>query len=83
MSTPSTPIAADRLTLTAGEVARLLGISRAQLYKLHQSGRLPRPVYLGTRAPRWLRDELEAWLRAGCPDRQSWQRMRHTCLAHG
>jgi excisionase family DNA binding protein len=76
MDTLSTPIAPDRLALTAGEAAELLGISRAQLYKLHQSGRLPLPVYLGTRAPRWLRDELLAWLQAGAPCRADWLRLR-------
>jgi predicted DNA-binding transcriptional regulator AlpA len=54
----------------------MLGISRAQFYKLHQAGRLPLPVYLGTRAPRWLLADLADWLRAGAPDRQTWQRMR-------
>jgi predicted DNA-binding transcriptional regulator AlpA len=52
------------------------GISRAQWYKLSNSGRTPLPVRLGTRRPVYLFRELEDWLRAGAPDRQTWQRMR-------
>jgi predicted DNA-binding transcriptional regulator AlpA len=76
MDTHATPLDADRLAVTARDAARLLGISRAQLYRLHSSGRLPPPVYLGTKAPRWSVAELRAWLAAGCPDRQAWRRLR-------
>jgi predicted DNA-binding transcriptional regulator AlpA len=76
MSTLSTQIDPERLAVTARDAARLLGISRAQLYRLHSSGRLPPPLYLGTRAPRWSIAELRDWLAAGCPDRQTWQRLR-------
>jgi predicted DNA-binding transcriptional regulator AlpA len=76
MSTTRTPIDTDRLAVTARDAARLLDISRAQLYRLHSAGRLPLPVYCGTRAPRWVVAELRDWLAAGCPDRQTWQRLR-------
>ena len=76
MSTTGTRIDTVRLAVTARDAARLLGISRAQLYRLHSSGRLPRPVYLGGRAPRWYVEELRAWLDAGCPDRQTWEQLR-------
>jgi predicted DNA-binding transcriptional regulator AlpA len=52
------------------------GISRAQWYKLASSGRTPLPVRLGTRRPVYLISELEAWLRAGAPDRVAWLKMR-------
>src|SRR6516165_6636032 len=52
------------------------GISRAQWYKLASSGRTPPPVRLGTRRPVYLISELEAWLRAGAPDRVAWLKMR-------
>jgi predicted DNA-binding transcriptional regulator AlpA len=52
------------------------GISRAQWFKLSRSGRTPLPTYLGTRRPVWLLAELRAWLEAGAPDRQTWQRQR-------
>ncbi|HVK09816.1 MAG TPA: AlpA family phage regulatory protein [Gemmataceae bacterium] len=72
MSTPSTHSDAGKLALPAADAARLLGISRAQLWKLHAAGRLPAPVYLGAKAPRWPADELRAWLSAGAPDRLTW-----------
>ena len=76
METTSTPIAPDRLALTATEAAARMGICRAQFWKLHSAGKVPMPVYLGTKAPRWRLDELRQWLDAGCPDRQTWQRRK-------
>jgi excisionase family DNA binding protein len=77
MITTRTPIDPPTLTLTAKDAAELLGISRSQFFKLHAAGRIgPLPVYLGSRAPRWVRSELEAWLQAGAPNRQKWQAMR-------
>ena len=64
--------AVEPLLLPADEAARLLGISRGHLYKLHASGRLPEPVRLG-RAVRWSRRELEDWLAAGAPSRAQWE----------
>lgn len=52
------------------------GISRAQWYKLAASGRTPLPVRLGTRRTVYLIEELERWLQAGAPDRQTWLRLR-------
>ena len=64
----------ERLALTAEEVAELLGISRAHVFRLQSSGRLPRPIRLG-RAVRWPRITLEAWLAAGAPPRDRWEEM--------
>jgi predicted DNA-binding transcriptional regulator AlpA len=85
-STPidsSTPVATgvDAPTVTPAAVAaagagRFCGVSRSQWWKLHSTGKVPLPVYLGSKAPRWRVDELRAWLAAGCPNRQEWQRMR-------
>jgi predicted DNA-binding transcriptional regulator AlpA len=72
----NTPIVSDRLALSAKDAAAILGISRAQLWKLHASGRIPLPVYLGTKAPRWRADELRSWLAAGAPDRLTWQKLQ-------
>jgi predicted DNA-binding transcriptional regulator AlpA len=76
MKTPKkTPIEVQKLALPAKDAAALVGISRAQWWKLHAAGKLPLPVYLGTKAPRWRADELRDWLAAGAPDRQTWQRL--------
>ncbi len=64
----------NKLVVSAKEAAELLSISRAQFCKLHSSGKVPLPVPLGQRCPRWRVDELRDWLAAGAPDRATWER---------
>ena len=59
--------------LDAAAAATALGVSRSQFWRLHSAGRLPMPVRLGQRCPRWRADELRAWTAAGCPDRETWE----------
>lgn len=68
----------QRLAVSATDAANLLGISRAQLWKLHACGKLPLPARLGSKKPVWVVEELRAWLAAGAPDRQTWQRLKDT-----
>jgi predicted DNA-binding transcriptional regulator AlpA len=75
MSTSATAIDHPRPLATARPWV-ICGISRGQWYRLAASGKTPLPVRLGTRRPVYLIGELEDWLRAGAPDRQTWQRMR-------
>ena len=78
MGSPQAPTPAPLiapLLVDAVEAARLLGISRAHLYALLSSGRLPAPVRLG-RAVRWHRDTLIEWVRAGAPAPERWQALR-------
>ena len=63
MNTRKTHIEPERLALSARDAAVLLGISRAQFWKLNASGKVPLPVRLGTKAPRWRLDELRAALK--------------------
>lgn len=65
----------DRLALTAEEVAERLGISRAHVFRLQNSGHLPRPVRLG-RSVRWPCAVLESWLAAGAPPRERWEALQ-------
>lgn len=46
------------------DICRLLRISRASLYRKVDSGEFVRPIYLGTRMPRWDSDQLHAWIAA-------------------
>ena len=64
------------LLLDAPEAASLLRISRATFWKWHSSGRVPLPIRLSPRVVRWRKDELEAWVSAGCPTRGRWQSER-------
>jgi len=62
---PGTAETAELLDVRA--VAVLLGhCSTRHVYRLCESGRMPRPVKLGALV-RWRRAELTEWLAAGCP----------------
>lgn len=65
----------EPLLLNATQCAALCNISRTTWYSLLSSGRVPLPVRLGRR-PLWRRDELTAWVAAGCPARDRWQAMK-------
>lgn len=62
------------LTANACQVAVMLGVSVRQVWRLHNTGRLPRPVRLGN-CVRWRRAEIEAFVKAGCPTRETWEAM--------
>ena len=58
------------LLIPAGEVARLLGISKRTLWRLLSAGKLPAPVRLGNNV-RWRLDEVQQWISQGCPSAPS------------
>lgn len=53
----------------------ILGVSVRQVWRLNATGRLPRPLRLGG-SVKWLRKEIEAFIEAGAPDRESWEAMK-------
>lgn len=53
------------------DVARLVGLSARQAWRLDRAGKLPSPVRIG-RAVRWRSGEIQAWFAAGCPPRDEW-----------
>jgi predicted DNA-binding transcriptional regulator AlpA len=61
-----------RLTVRRRRLARLLDVSERHLQAMNSAGKLPRPMKLG-RCRVWYLAEIRAWLRAGCPDRQTWE----------
>jgi predicted DNA-binding transcriptional regulator AlpA len=63
------------LLVDAREAATLCGMSRAAWYKQLSSGKIPRPVKIGS-ISRWRRRELERWIDAGCPARQKWETLQ-------
>ena len=50
----------DRL-LRRKEVVQMVGLSRASIYRLMDSGDFPHPVRVGPRAVRWRLEDLEHW----------------------
>lgn len=65
------PSKVEAALLDARAAAAMCGISRSLWLALHNSGRIPLPVRLGRRVL-WRREELSAWIKAGCPSRQVW-----------
>ena len=48
--------------LTVKDVCKLLRLSRARVYAHVNAGRIPRPIHIAPRCPRWRRAALERWL---------------------
>lgn len=53
--------------LTVHDVARMLNCSARTVYRLTDSGRMPRPVKLGALV-RWPKVVVERWITDGCPN---------------
>jgi predicted DNA-binding transcriptional regulator AlpA len=66
------PTTLEPLLLTAAEAAALCGKSSRTWRTWHSAGWIPRPMRIG-RSLLWRRDELTAWIAAGCPARNFWQ----------
>jgi predicted DNA-binding transcriptional regulator AlpA len=58
------------------QVSQLLNISRAEFYRLDESGKFA-PLSTGLCRKRlYVREEIESWIRAGLPHRKIWQTMK-------
>ena len=55
--------------LDVNTVAALFDCSPRHIYRLADSGRMPRPIRLGSLV-RWSRTEIETWICKGCPHDQ-------------
>jgi hypothetical protein len=55
--------------------ARLIGVGDRHFRAMDSAGRVPRGMRLG-RAKIWSVQELSAWLAAGCPCRDEWERLK-------
>ena len=55
--------------LDVEQVARLLGCSPRHVYRLSDSGKMPRPVRLGSLV-RWSQEAIQHWIAEGCPIRR-------------
>jgi predicted DNA-binding transcriptional regulator AlpA len=77
--TPSAPPLTDPnpppALLPARHVAALCGLSLATWHRRVADGSVPRSVRIG-RAVRWRREELLAWIAAGCPERRTWEALQ-------
>lgn len=58
--------------LRAKELAKMLSLSKRQIFRLNSCGKIPAPIRIGG-AVRWSAKECSEWLTAGAPDRTEWQ----------
>ena len=63
------------LLLAGDAAAALVGVSKSAFYRLNVQGLVPRAKRFG-KLRRWSRVELEAWVAAGCPTREEWEKRR-------
>lgn len=63
------------LRITAAEAAALAGVGESTWWRRHSAGETPAECKFGG-TTRWVRSEIIAWIEAGCPVRDSWERMR-------
>ena len=65
---PDAPVAhghnAGERLLRLPELIRMIGVSRATIYRYVDSGRIPRPIRLSTRCIAWRASEITAWMAA-------------------
>ncbi len=70
------PNPSDEQFLTVKHLASKLSMSIRTVWRLDASGKLPKSIRIGN-SVRWRRSEIEVWMRAGCPDRDTWEQQKH------
>lgn len=71
-----TPERIEPALLTIEQTCQLLNISRAEFYRLDQSGKFA-PLSTGLCRKRlYIRTEIENWIASGLPHRKVWQSMK-------
>lgn len=68
-------IAIETETIDFRGLGAMLDRSIPSLHRDDSAGRLPKGIRIG-RSRKWLRSEIMAWLEAGCPPRDEWERAK-------
>lgn len=68
-----TSVGEQPLILTTKEAAKLLGVCERTLGSLSKARKMPQPVKIGA-AVRWNHEELRAWIAAGGPSGDEWEK---------
>ncbi|MBL7143305.1 MAG: AlpA family phage regulatory protein [Phycisphaerae bacterium] len=63
--------------LSAKVLGQMLSLSKRQVFRLNSCGKLPAPIRIGG-SVRWAESTIAQWLRAGAPDRKSFEAMQQT-----
>ena len=53
--------------MDAADLAALLRVSKATVWRLRENLKLPPAIALTSQCLRWRRSDVESWLAAGCP----------------
>lgn len=62
------------MLLSARDLALMLRVSTATVWRLRAAGKLPRPLdALGKQLLRWNAGEIQRWIDAGMPDLRTWE----------
>lgn len=61
--------------ISAKELAKMLSLSKRQIHRLNSCHRLPAPTRIGG-SIRWIESEIVEFIKAGAPDRKSWEAMK-------
>lgn len=64
------------LMIDAREACAMVGVSRTVWCGWMNKGLVPAPKRFTARIVRWRRSEIVAWIEAGCPNRETWERTR-------
>jgi predicted DNA-binding transcriptional regulator AlpA len=62
--------------IDADQLAALLNVHPATVYRMQSRGRLPAPLRLSRGCVRWRLGEIRDWLAAGAPPRREWEARR-------
>lgn len=65
----------EPILITAKQVANLVGMSCRNWWRKVSSGLTPKSIKIG-HSVRWNRQEIEEWIKAGCPCRHEWEEMK-------
>ena len=75
--TPTAPANVPHsFTMTDQEVASELGVSAKTIRRMHAASKLPRPLLIGSRRLRWVRQRIVDWIAAGRPDCETFEAFR-------
>ena len=71
--TGSVRVAVEPLLLTARDLARMLAVSLATVWRMKAMNKLPKPLTLGPQTIRWRAEEVREWIAADCPEQRIWE----------
>jgi predicted DNA-binding transcriptional regulator AlpA len=72
---PMTEVEFQQLLISGEVLAKMLSISKRQIWRLRSAGKLPKPIHIGG-SLRWRKAEIVAWIAEGAPDLHRWEAIK-------